>query len=187
MGVAGWIATHDQRRQRHPLGAERNGSGACATKAPPLPIPMPPACPPRLAACMMLLLLDLSFQQQGGWTDALRAMAGAGDGGADLGPDGEPVAHALIKLRGFRQRTPSDRGFLWRPAGGTVDRLALGEGTHHRAAGLYRDHSGGDVCPSSQHLRHAKGAGNRQPRFKASRVKQNCRAFARVNWTDLGA
>ena len=72
MGVAGWIATlifcaaSAIRLARFNVQSVRDEG---ATKADPYFTGLPTPA----AACMMLLPLVLSFQQQGGWTDVLRA------------------------------------------------------------------------------------------------------------------
>jgi CDP-diacylglycerol---serine O-phosphatidyltransferase len=72
MGVAGWIATlifcaaSAIRLARFNVQSVRDEG---ATKADPYFTGLPTPA----AACMMLLPLVLSFQQQGGWTDILRA------------------------------------------------------------------------------------------------------------------
>ena len=74
MGVAGWIATlifcaaSAIRLARFNVQSVRDEG---ATKADPYFTGLPTPA----AACMMLLPLVLSFQQQGGWTDILRAPA----------------------------------------------------------------------------------------------------------------
>jgi CDP-diacylglycerol--serine O-phosphatidyltransferase len=74
MGVAGWIATlifcaaSAIRLARFNVQSVRDEG---ATKADPYFTGLPTPA----AACMMLLPLVLSFQQQGGWTDVLRSPA----------------------------------------------------------------------------------------------------------------